>query len=148
MLLRYRVWQHGHPVAELTDIEAYWRKHSVLILFGFSHTLDAPMRRASVEVSSAAPPVYTTTVSNTLAGDLGGTLVVSMRPVARTLANQAVLVTARYPSRHGAPVLIGNPETLGITDLQAPDFGVLPSIGRGDLRVFWARGMTLQQVLP
>ncbi|QEU01886.1 DUF1445 domain-containing protein (plasmid) [Pseudomonas oryzihabitans] len=148
MLPRYRVWQHGHLVAEPTDIEAYWREDSVLILLGCSHTFDAPLRRAGIEVSTAAPPVYTTTVPNTPAGALGGTLVVSMRPVPRALVSQAVLVTARYPSGHGAPVHIGDPEALGISDLQAPDFGVVPPMAPDDVPVFWACGVTPQQVLP
>lgn len=148
MLPRYRVWQHGHLVAEPTDIEAYWRKDSVLILLGCSHTFDAPLRRAGIAVSSAAPPVYTTTVPNMPAGALGGTLVVSMRPVPRSLVSQAVLVTARYPSGHGAPVQIGNHEALGITNLQAPDFGVVPPMGPDDVPLFWACGVTPQQVLP
>lgn len=71
----------------------------MLILLGCSHTLDAPLRRARIAVSSAAPPVYTTTVSNKPAGALGGTLAVSMRPVHRTLVSHAVLVTAGYLSQ-------------------------------------------------
>lgn len=84
MLPRYRVWQHGHLVAEPTDIEVYWQEDSVLILLGCSHTFDAPLCRACIAVSSSAPPVYTTTLPNASAGALGGTLVVSMRPVNRT----------------------------------------------------------------
>ncbi|WP_278895722.1 D-glutamate cyclase family protein [Pseudomonas oryzihabitans] len=37
-----------------------------------------------------------------------------------------MLVIARYPSGHGAPVHIGIPEVLSITDMQAPDFSVVP----------------------
>lgn len=147
MLPRYRVWQHGHLVAEPTDIEAYWREDSVLILLGCSHTFDAPLRRAGIEVSSAAPPVYSTTVPNTPGGALGGTLVVSMRPVPRVLVSQAVLLAARYPSDHGAPVQVGDPEAIGITDLQAPDFGVVPPMGPDDVPVLWACRVTPQQVL-
>jgi uncharacterized protein YcsI (UPF0317 family) len=148
MLPRYRVWQHGQLVAEPADIEAYWRDDAVAILLGCSHTFDAPLRRAGIAVSSAAPPVYTTTLPNVPAGPLAGTLVVSMRPVPRALVSQAVLVTARYPSGHGAPVHVGDPAALGIADLQAPDFGVVPPLGADDVPVFWACGVTPQQVLP
>lgn len=72
MLPRYGFWQHGHLVAEPTDIEAYWWEDSVLILLGCSHTLDAPLRRAGIEVSSEAPPVYTTTVHKPPAGTREG----------------------------------------------------------------------------
>ncbi|MDQ7915700.1 DUF1445 domain-containing protein [Pseudomonas sp. 102515] len=148
MLPRYRVWQQGRLVAEPTDIEAYWRDDAVAILLGCSHTFDAPLRRAGVPVSPEAPPVYTTNRPNIAAGPLAGTLAVSMRPVPRELVSQAVLVTARYPSGHGAPVHIGDPLALGIGDLQSPDFGVVPPLGEDDVPVFWACGVTPQQVLP
>lgn len=148
MLPRYRVWRQGKLVAEPADIEAHWRDDAVAILLGCSHTFDAPLRRAGIAVSRAAPPVYTTRVPNVPAGPLGGTLVVSMRPVPRARVSQAVQVTARYPSGHGAPVQIGDPAALGIVDLQAPDFGVVPPLGVDDVPVFWACGVTPQQVLP
>ncbi|WP_273808276.1 MULTISPECIES: D-glutamate cyclase family protein [unclassified Pseudomonas] len=59
-----------------------------------------------------------------------------------------MLVTARYPSGHGAPVHIGNPEAFGITDLQPPNFGVVPAMGPNDVPVFWACGVIPQQALP
>jgi uncharacterized protein YcsI (UPF0317 family) len=37
-------------------------------------------------------------------------------------------VSGRYPSMHGAPVHIGDPEALGISDLANPEFGDAISI--------------------
>lgn len=48
---------------------------------------------------------------------------------------------------HGAPVHIGAPEALGITDLARPDFGDTVDVRDGDVPVFWACGVTPQAVV-
>ena len=67
-----------------------------------------------------------------------------MRPVAPGLVATAVRVTARYPGVHGAPVHVGDPAALGITDLDRPDFGDPVDLREGEVPVFWACGVTLQ----
>jgi len=69
-----------------------------------------------------------------------------MRPIPAELVPKAVTVTARFPLAHGAPVHIGDPATIGIKDLDRPDWGD-PGIFRpGDVPVFWACGVTPQAV--
>jgi uncharacterized protein YcsI (UPF0317 family) len=70
--------------------------------------------------------------------------VVSMRPIPASQVSDAVRITSRYPAVHGAPVHIGNPEELGITDLSRPDFGDPVDIPAGHIPVFWACGVTPQ----
>jgi uncharacterized protein YcsI (UPF0317 family) len=53
-------------------------------------------------------------------------------------------VTSRYPAVHGAPVHLGDPEALGISDLDAPDFGDPVPVRTGEVPVFWACGVTPQ----
>lgn len=48
------------------------------------------------------------------------------------------------PSVHGAPVHIGHPESLGISDVNKPDFGDASRIEAGEIPVFWACGVTPQ----
>ncbi len=148
MLPRYRVWKQGELVAEPTDLSDYWREDSVAFLLGCSHTFDAPLRRAGMPVSAEAPAVYFTSIPCQSVGNIRGNMVVSMRPVAAAKVSQAVNITARYPSGHGAPVHIGDPEQIGISDLSKPDFGVLPPMPEGSVPVFWACGVTPQVVLP
>ena len=45
---------------------------------------------------------------------------------------------------HGAPVEVGSPERIGITDLMHPDYGDAPVLEDGDVPVFWACGVTPQ----
>jgi uncharacterized protein YcsI (UPF0317 family) len=56
----------------------------------------------------------------------------------------AVRVTSRYPAVHGAPVHVGDPAALGITDLSRPDYGDPVEVQPGDVPVFWACGVTPQ----
>ncbi|WP_031464475.1 putative hydro-lyase [Sciscionella sediminilitoris] len=151
-LPRYRVWRAGELVEEPTDITEYWRADSVGFLLGCSHTWEGPLRRAGIPIRYApdtmAPPVYVTTRAAHPAERLSGPLVVSMRALPAEHVARAVEITARYPTGHGAPVHIGAPEALGITDLHAPDFGPSPVIEPGDVPVFWACGVTPQLALP
>ena len=65
-----------------------------------------------------------------------------MRPIPAELVDTAVTVTARFPDCHGAPVHIGRPEAIGITDISQPDFGDAVTIREGEVPVFWACGVT------
>ena len=80
------------------------------------------------------------------AGVFRGPLVVSMRPIPAPLVARAVQVSSRFPAVHGAPVHVGDPEAIGIRDLQRPDFGEAVSIRPGEVPVFWACGVTPQAV--
>jgi uncharacterized protein YcsI (UPF0317 family) len=62
------------------------------------------------------------------------------------LAPVAIQSTARYPAVHGAPVHIGDPGQLGISDIMQPYWGDPPVVEAGDVPVFWACGVTPQAV--
>jgi len=71
---------------------------------------------------------------------------VTMRPIPAPLVSRAVQVSGRFPAVHGAPVHVGDPEAIGIRDLQRPDFGDAVTIHPGEVPVFWACGVTPQAV--
>src|SRR5207253_5190897 len=68
-------------------------------------------------------PMYRTNIHCIPAGKFHGPLVVTMRPLRPDDAIRAIQITSRFPSVHGAPVHIGLPEMIGITDLNAPHYG-------------------------
>ena len=80
------------------------------------------------------------------AGVFHGPMVVSMRPIAATQLAKAVTASARFPGAHGAPVHVGDPAAIGITDITRPDWGDPQEFARGDVPVFWACGVTPQAV--
>ena len=73
-------------------------------------------------------------------------MVVSMRPMKPADAIRAVQITTRMPFVHGAPIHIGDPEAIGISDIDKPDFGERSDIKPGEVPVFWACGVTPQAV--
>jgi uncharacterized protein YcsI (UPF0317 family) len=91
-------------------------------------------------------PMYRTNIACQPAGMFHGPLVVSMRPLKPADAVRAVQITSRYPSVHGAPIHLGLPNQLGISDLARPDFGDAVPVAADELPVFWACGVTPQAV--
>jgi uncharacterized protein YcsI (UPF0317 family) len=70
-----------------------------------------------------------------------------MRPFKAADAIRAIQITSKFPSVHGAPVHLGDPAQIGITDLSKPDFGEPVQIASDEIPVFWACGVTPQAVL-
>jgi len=48
------------------------------------------------------------------------------------------------PRVHGAPVHIGSPGDIGITDINRPDYGEVVTIYQNEEPVFWPCGVTPQ----
>jgi uncharacterized protein YcsI (UPF0317 family) len=91
--------------------------------------------------------MYRTNLSCAAAGPFTADMVVSMRPMSPADTIRAVQVCSRFPAVHGAPVHFGSPEAIGITDIEAPDFGEAVTIKDGEVPVFWACGVTPQVAL-
>ncbi|MGW1678899.1 putative hydro-lyase [Saccharopolyspora sp. NPDC002376] len=144
----YTVYRDGELVEERTEVTDLWRDDLVSFLIGCSFTFEAALLEAEVPVrhieAGSNVPMYRTNRECRPAGRLSGPLVVSMRPVPAELVPDAVRVTSRYPSVHGAPVHVGAPEALGIADIDRPDFGDAVEIRPGEIPVFWACGVTPQ----
>ena len=146
----YRIWENGALVDEVTDATEAWADHPDLVSFliGCSFTFESGLTAADIPIrhqeAGRNVPMYRTTTACTPAGRVRGDMVVSMRPIPAHQVAEAVRITDRFPAVHGAPVHIGDPEQIGITDLDHPDFGDAPSIQSGDIPVFWACGVTPQ----
>lgn len=147
---RYRVWEKGQLVDEITDATEIYQQHPDLVTFliGCSFTFETPMIEAGIDVrhitDKSNVPMYKTNRLCRPAGRLQGELVVSMRPIPAHRVADAVSITGRFPAVHGTPVHIGAPEQLGIDDIMQPDFGDAVRIEEGEIPVFWACGVTPQ----
>ena len=53
----------------------------------------------------------------------------------------------RYPNAHGGPVHVGSPESIGISNLDEPDFGDKCVVLPGEVPVFWACGVTTAEAV-
>lgn len=145
---RYRVYRKGVLEEEPTDVVTQWSDDLVAFLIGCSFTFEAALLENNVPVSHIEQdvnvPMYRTSVQTTPAGRFSGPLVVSMRPIPAAQVADAVRITSRYPSVHGAPVHVGDPVALGISDVNQPDFGDPVEVPSGTIPVFWACGITPQ----
>jgi len=150
-LPRYRVWRDGALVDEPHDLHAVWRDDLVSFVIGCSFSFEEALLQAEVPVRHIARgsnvPMYRTNVPTARAGRFYGPLVVSMRPLAPADAIRAIQVTSRLPAVHGAPVHLGFPEAIGISDLARPDYGDPVPVEAGELPVFWACGVTPQAAI-
>jgi len=150
-LPRYRVWRRGELVEEPTDLFNVWREDLVSFALGCSFSFEQALLEDGIELRhitcQSNVPMYRTNIRCIPAGRFTGPLVVSMRPLKPRDAIRAVQITSRFPSVHGAPVYIGLPETIGITDLAEPDYGDPVPVASDELPVFWACGVTPQAVI-
>ena len=145
---RYRIWHDGALTDEPADATDYWRDDLVAFLIGCSFTFESALRAAGVRLNHGRNvPMYITNRECRPAGRLHGPMVVSLRMLPPEQVDTAVRVTALMPAVHGAPVHVGDPDALGITDLASPDFGDRPVAEPGDVPVFWACGVTPQAAL-
>ena len=133
---------------ETTDIEAYWQDDFVSSLIGCSFTFESALIASGIEVRHITMnrnvPMYKTNIMTVPAGRFSGPVVVSMRPIRKDQIDQTIAITSEYPEVHVAPIHLGNPEEIGIFDLNSPDYGDTVIINEDEIPVFWACGVTPQ----
>lgn len=147
---KYRIYKDGEYSEEVADITDYWEDDMVAFLIGCSFTFETPLLEAGIPIrhieENCNVPMYKTNIPCVKAGIFEGPIVVSMRPMSSADAIRAVQITSRFPDVHGAPIHIGDPSQIGISDLTKPDFGDSVTIKDGEIPVFWACGVTPQAV--
>lgn len=150
-LPRYRVFRDGYVADEPTDISDLWRDDLVTFMLGCSFVAEDALMAAGLLLPHIAEtgfvPMYRTTRQTVPVGRFKGPVVVSMRPFTPEDAERAAEITAHYPMAHGAPIHIGDPDALGIRDIDAPEFGRAVTVAPGRITVFWACGVTPQEAL-
>lgn len=147
---RYRVYESGAIVDEPTDIRSYWRDDLVSFLIGCSFTFERALLEAGLYLAHLDQgrnvSMYVTGRECVASGPFAGPMVVSMRPYRADEIPLAVAVSGRYPTMHGAPVHVGDPEALGVRDLGEPEFGDPIEVAEDQIPVFWGCGVTPQAV--
>ncbi len=148
---RYRVFRDGMPEGEVTDIANLWADDMVTVALGCSFTFENALIRAGIPVRHVEDgrnvPMFRSNIALAPAGPFGGEMVVTMRPIPEAMVARAHEISARFPQAHGAPIATGDPAALGIADLSRPDYGDPVEIRAGEVPVYWACGVTPQNVL-
>ncbi len=147
----YRVWKHGEMVEETSEVTSYWRNDLVSFLIGCSFSFEEALVADGIDVRHIScgtnVPMFRSNIATASAGPFHGPMVVSMRPMKAADAIRAIQITSRFPSVHGAPVHIGDPKLIGISDLSKPDYGDPVDVRADEIPVFWACGVTPQSVV-
>ncbi|NVK25094.1 MAG: putative hydro-lyase [Gammaproteobacteria bacterium] len=148
---QYRLFQHGELQQQVSDISSVWRDDLVVFLLGCSFSFEEPLISDGIEVRNISEnvnvPMYDTNIACRPAGIFRGNMVVSMRPMLAADAIRAIQICSRFPQVHGAPVHLGDPSLIGISELSAPNYGDAVTIKPNELPVFWACGVTPQAAI-
>jgi uncharacterized protein YcsI (UPF0317 family) len=148
---RYNIYRKGKLEGTVKEIKKYWRADFVTFLLGCSFSFEEALLRSNIPIryieEKKNVSMYITRIPCRPAGVFHGPLVVTMRPIPSDKVTRAVQITSRYASVHGAPVHIGDPSAIGITNLKKPDFGDPVTSKKGEVPVFWACGVTPQAVV-
>ncbi len=150
-LPRYNVYRDGALAEQVDDVSALWRDDFVAFVLGCSFSFEQALLAAGISLRhlerGTVVPMYRTNIDTVPAGSFAGPMVVSMRPLGTADVERAIEITARFPHAHGAPVHCGAPETIGIANLDVPDWGEACEVLGGEVPAFWACGVTPQAAL-
>ncbi|MEQ6249205.1 putative hydro-lyase [Sulfitobacter sp. HNIBRBA3233] len=148
---RYRVFREGEMTDEVTDIADIWSDDLVTVALGCSFTFENALVRNGIPVrhleAGRNVPMYKSNIDLMPAGPFGGKMVITMRPIAEGRVADAYRISAQYPQAHGAPIGQGDPADIGISDIDSPEWGEPVEIREGERPVYWACGVTPQNVL-
>ena len=148
---RYRIYRNGELVEEVNDVTNYWKDDLVSFVIGCSFSFESELIEAGIEMRHNTMgrnvSMYLTNIDCIPAGSMSGKMVVSMRPIPYDQVVKAVQLSGAIPKVHGAPIHIGDPSVIGISDIANPDFGDPVDIKPGEVPVFWACGVTPQSIV-
>jgi uncharacterized protein YcsI (UPF0317 family) len=142
----YWVYRDGLRAETVEDISALWQDDHVAVAIGCWFSMEDALTRAGIRLRHVElgiqGPIFRTTRDTVAVGRFGGPLVVSMRPFAARDVDTVAGVTRRFVRSHGAPLHVGNPSTLGISDIAAPDFGEVLIPLPDEVPMYWGCGLT------
>jgi uncharacterized protein YcsI (UPF0317 family) len=148
---RYRVFREGVLSEEVIDIASLWSDDLVTVALGCSFTFENALIRNGIQVKhidlDVTVPMYRSNIPLVSAGPFSGEMVVTMRPIKESQLADAYRISGAFPHAHGAPIGHGDPKDFGIVDLDVPDWGQPVPVEPGEIPVFWACGVTPQNVL-
>ena len=93
---RYRIYEYGKLVDEVTDVSSYWRDDLVSFVIGCSFSFESELIEAGIEMRHNTQgrnvSMYLTNVACTPAGSMSGNTVMSMRPIPYNQVVKAVQI--------------------------------------------------------
>lgn len=147
----YNVFYDGEFNYSVSDLTELWRDDLVAFVLGCSFSFEEAMIQSGLRIRNIDQgcnvSMYDTNISCQTAGRFHGNMVVSMRPFTPADTIRAVQITTRFPKAHGAPIHFGTPSLIGISNLDSPNYGDAVQIKPDEVPVFWACGVTPQNII-
>jgi uncharacterized protein YcsI (UPF0317 family) len=147
----YNIIENGEVVKTVSSIEEYYKDDLVFFLIGCSFTFEKALIDENINLryveQNKNVSMYNTNIALKPYGIFKGEMVVSMRPIQKQRVADACVITAHFPKTHGSPVQVGYEKMIGIKDINKPDYGDSIEIKQDELPLFWACGVTPQNVL-
>ena len=148
---QYNIYKNGELTETVSDIKKCWRDDFVTFLIGCSFTFEQAILDAGISIKHIDErrnvAMYKTNIETEPAGGFKGNTVVSMRPFKKSLVDKVTEITNEFPNMHGGPVHAGDPKEIGIRNIDKPDYGDSIEIAEDEVPVFWACGVTPQNVV-
>lgn len=152
-LPRYYIYSRGRLVEDTLDLSGFEQSWGDKVSFylGCSFTFEGALSSSGIKMRNMelclSGSMYLTNITLKAVGAFRGSMCVTMRAIKRTQVAQAFLLTAQYPKSHGAPIHIGNPVRIGVNDLSTAEFGDPGTVEEGEVPMFWACGVSTQEVV-
>ncbi len=148
---KYQIWRDGECVETVKNLKNIDTTDVVFFLLGCSFSFEEALVRSGIALRHVEQKknvaMYRTNIVLEPAGPFRGNMVVSMRPIPKDKVNLASEITGKYPDVHGAPIHIADPQEIGIKNIEVPDYGEFVEIKQDEVPVFWACGVTPQNVV-
>ena len=148
---RYNVYRYGVLEDQVSDLHSLWSDDLVAFAIGCSFTFEDALRKAGIGMRhidmNVTVPMFRSSIETVPSGPFAGEMVVSMRPIPTTRIDEVFKICGNYPLAHGAPVHVGDPREIGISEIGAPDWGEPVPVHAGEVPVFWACGVTPQAAI-
>ncbi|CAM4192197.1 putative hydro-lyase [Lacicoccus alkaliphilus] len=147
---KYNIYRYGELIETVDEVESYWQDDFVTFLIGCSFTFEQAIMDGGIDIKHIKEgknvAMYKTDIPAEPAGLFHGQAVVSMRPFKKEDIDDVIAITERFPDMHGGPVHVGEPGEIGIANMKDPDYGEAIDIADDEVPVFWACGVTPQNV--
>ena len=147
----YNVYRYGVLEASTHNIEHLWQDDFVTFALGCSFTFEHVALEAGIPLwhieNNKTIPMFRTNIPAVAVGPFSGNIVVSMRSIPSDQVELISELSQRFPLAHGAPIHIGDPNKIGISNTDEPDWGDSAPVGKNQIPVFWACGVTPQVLI-
>ncbi len=148
----YNIYENGNLIYTVRNIEKYWKNTFVGFAIGCSFSFENALINAGLEIdhikNNKVVPMYKTNIKNKESGPFKSQMVVSMRIFNKKDVDKVNKVSEKFSFAHGNPIHIGDPNKIGINNIQNPDWGDYPR-KKNDTEeyIFWACGVTPQNAI-